>query len=402
MTGAAEGSVAAFHYLDWAATAPLCPQAEQAMRPFMQPGVEGLLLGNANANALHPAGRTAFKLLEQARKSVAVSLGARPDEVVFTSGATESCVMALTGLTDAAMLEEERRGHIDCVPRVVVSSIEHEAVLEAAHQLGTWGAEVVLVAPDSTGHVVPEALREACADGALLVSVQAVNNEMGAVQDIEALARVAHDAGALFHTDATQALGRVELDAHAWGVDALSVSGHKAGGPKGIGALYLKARTPFSAQAVGGGQESGRRGGTQNVSGAVGMAAAFAHAVEEREGQGKRLVELRDLAYGRLCALPGVQPVVEVAPGSAAFAPHIVAVTVQGVESETSVMQLGARGVAVSGGSACSSGSLDPSHVMRALGLPRDRALTLVRASFGELTEEADVDALVAALSELL
>lgn len=389
-------------YLDWAATAPLSEAALEAMRPFMVPGIEGLRGGNANANSLYTVGREAFRFLEQARRDVAQVLGARPDEVIFTSGATEADNAALFGIVDAVMMRADQQGHHDCVPQVVVSSIEHDAVLEAAEVLGRWGALITYVEPDRQGHISPEALAEVLTDEAILVSIMAVNNEVGSVMDIPALAQVAHKAGALFHTDATQALGKVPFSVKEWGVDALSISSHKVGGPKGVGALYLKARTPFTAQMVGGGQETNLRSGTQNVMGVVGFAAACRETAQADVSQAQFLRTLRDECYAGLLQHACVQATVEVEPGSTEYAPHIVNVLVRGFESETLILQLDRRGVCVSGGSACSSHSLDPSHVLTALGIARDDALTSLRISLGSSTTHEDIQAFLNAFSDVV
>ncbi len=389
-------------YLDWAATAPLSQAAADAMRPFLEPGVKGLEAGTSNANSLYAVGRTAFRALEDSREVVARCLGARPDEIVFTSGATEADNAALFGMVDALMMRAEQEGNHECVPQVVVSAIEHDAVLKAAETLNHWGAEVTLVAPDSSGRITPEALEKALNGRALLVSIMAVNNEIGSVMDIPALAKVAHDAGALFHVDATQAFGKVPISVREWGVDALSVSSHKIGGPKGVGALYLKARTPFTAQLVGGGQESGRRSGTQNVMGAVGFAAAARDVTRSLEEDAQRLTELRDYLYQALTKHPNVRAAVPVEQGSSRYSCHIVNVLVRGIESETLILQLDRRGFCVSGGSACSSQSLDPSHVLSAIGISRDDALGSMRVSLGNSTTREEVEAFVAAFGEVV
>ena len=389
-------------YLDWAATAPLCEDAAAAMMPFLQAETAGLVAGNGNANSLYEVGRTAFRALEQAREDIARAIKARPDEVTFTSGATEADNAALFGIVDAAMARVEQEGDHECVPQIVVSSIEHDAVLKAAETLGHWGAQVTYVEPDATGHISPQALAEALNERALLVSVMAVNNEVGSVMDIAALAEVAHSAGALFHVDATQAFGKIPVSVKEWGVDALSISSHKIGGPKGMGALYVKARTPFTAQIVGGGQESGRRSGTQNVMGAVGFAAAARAALGNLDADAQRLRGLRDRCYARLLDNPKVKPAVKVEPGSTEFAPHVVNVLVHGIESETLILQLDRRGFCVSGGSACSSHSLDPSHVLKAIGISRDDALGSLRVSLGNATTAEEIDAFVEAFNEVV
>ncbi len=387
-------------YLDWAATAPLCKEAADAMRPYLETGSHAFPL-QANANALYTAGREAFRNLEASRRLVAQALDARPDEIIFTSGATEADNAALFGLVDACMMQAEHTGG-HCVPQVIVSSIEHDAVLEAAKTLHQWGALVTLVDPDASGHITPEALEQVITDDAIVVSIMAVNNEIGSVMDVAALADVAHRHGALFHTDATQAWGKMPLSVKDWKVDALSVSSHKIGGPKGMGALYLKARTPFSAQIVGGGQESKRRSGTQNVCGAVGFAAAAKRLVDHAEQDASIMRTLRDYCYEGLRKHEGVAPTVPCEAGSTAYAPHIVNVMVEGMESETLILQLDRRGFCVSGGSACSSHSLDPSHVLTALSLPRDKALGSLRVSMGPDTTKEDITAFLDAFAEVI
>lgn len=389
-------------YLDWAATAPLCKEAREAMLPYLEAGVEGLRFGTGNANSLYEMGRVAFRALEQARETIARSIGARPDELVFTSGATEADNAALFGIVDACMMKAEQTGNHECVPQVVVSTIEHEAILEAVEVLGRWGAQITYIDPDASGHITPEALQEALSDRVMLVSIMAVNNEIGSVMDIPALAKVAHNAGALFHVDATQALGKVPLSVKKWGVDALSISSHKIGGPKGMGALFLKTRTPFTAQIVGGGQESGNRSGTQNVMGAVGFAAACQATLKDMDKETDRLRALRDECYKRFATYSVVRPTVQVEKGSAAFAPHVVNVVVKDIESETLIMQLDRQGVCVSGGSACASHDLNPSHVLKALGISRDEALGALRLSFGRDTTVQDLDRFFSAFDEVI
>ena len=388
-------------YLDWAATAPLCREAADAMRPYLEPGAANLALG-ANPNSLHSPGRAAFSALEESRSRIARALRAqRPDEVVLTSGATEADDAALSGIAHAV---RERRHADPSDERVAVSAIEHDAVLEPARRLAREGFDVVFVQPDRRGFVSPEALSAALgSDGhAALASVQAANSEVGSIQPVAELARAAHDAGALFHTDAVQALGKAPVDLGAWNVDAASFSAHKVGGPKGVGALYLKSRTPFAPLLLGGGQESGRRSGTQNPCGAAGFAAACRLAVEAQPSEQRRLRSLRDALYEALSAFPEIQLTVEVPAGSQRFLPNIVHVIVRGLESETLVLRLDSLGFGVSGGSACSSHSLSPSHVLRAMGVGADDALCALRVSMGRDTSESDIKAFAEAMKRCL
>lgn len=378
-------------YLDWAATAPLCTEAARAMEPYFVPGPANLA-ANGNANSLHTVGRTAFAALEDARLQVSRAIwAARPGEVIFTSGATEADNLALVGITDALLRKQQRSGRSPH-GTVITTAVEHDAVLSVVPELRDRGLNVKLLPVDRQGFVTADSLGAAITEDTLLVSVMMANNEMGAVQDIRNLATIAHRSGALFHTDATQAFGKVPVNVRELGVDAASFSAHKVCGPKGVGALYLKAHTPLTALVRGGGQEENRRSGTQNVAGAVGFAAAMRAAAELQDQEARRERVLRDRLYAALCAHPGVHPVVAVEPGSAAYLPNIVDVTVDGMESETLILQLDLAGFAVSGGSACSTGSLDPSHVLTALGIARDRALGALRVSFGRYTTETDIE----------
>ncbi len=389
-------------YLDYAATAPLCEEAADAMAPFGVPGVMNLAVGG-NANSLHSPGRAAFAAFEQARKSLARDLGARrPDEIIFTSGATEADGAALFGIVHAATAERRRRGAGDFVPHIIVSAVEHDAVLAPAKRLEAQGFRVTRLKPNRQGFIEVGALERALDADTVLVSIQAANSEVGSVHPIAELARAAHEAGAFFHTDAVQALGKVPVQMEAWDVDAASFSAHKVGGPKGVGALYLKARVPFEAQALGGGQEGGRRSGTQNVAGAVGYAAAVRAVVEAQKDEAKRLRALRDELYAACARMQDVEATVNVDRGSEQFLPNIVHVMVHGHESETLILRLDALGFGVSGGSACASHSLEPSHVLQALDIDADRALGALRISMGRFTTEEDVRAFIDALPRVM
>lgn len=391
-----------YAYLDYAATAPLAQEAADAMAPFFVVGRAGIAL-EANANSLHTPGRAAFAAMESARTKVARSIGAhRPSEIVFTSGATEADNAALFGIARAAVARRVQLGRPIDRPRVVICAIEHDAVLEPARRLASEGFELTVVDVDRAGFVDPAVLRSALGDDVVLVSIQAANSEIGSIQPIADLARVTHDAGALFHTDATQALGKVPVNVEAWGVDAASFSGHKIGGPKGTGALYLRLRTPFSPCMLGGGQETGFRSGTQNVCGIVGLAAACEAAVSLQEGEYARLASLRDALFAELSCIPSVVCTVDAGLNPERYLPNIVHVCVDGMESETLILRLDIAGVGVSGGSACSSNSLAPSHVLRAIGVSSDRALGALRVSMGRYTTQRDVDRFLSAFRDIV
>ncbi len=391
-----------FVYLDYAATAPLCEEAAQAMAPYMLAGRQNLLVGG-NANSLHSPGRKAFEDMEAYRRVLAKSLGARrPDEIVVTSGATEADNAALFGLASAEFDRCKRAGKGNFAPHVITTAIEHDAVLSPAKRLEAQGYRVTYLQPNKEGFIEPPALEAAIDADTVLVSVQMANSEVGSVQPIAELAKIAHRAGALFHTDAVQALGKTPVSLEKLGVDAASFSAHKVGGPKGVGVLYLRARTAFSAFMLGGGQETARRSGTQNVCGMAGFAAAAQASVASLDVEVKRLMKLRDKLYAGLVQMKGVSATVAVGEGDARFLPNIVHVLVDGLESETLILRLDTMGFGVSGGSACSSHSLEPSHVLRAMGVHSKKAHGALRISMGRYTTEEDVDAFLAALPNAL
>lgn len=378
-------------YLDWAATAPLCEESACALAPYLASGTETLCFGNANS--LHSVGRKAFIDLENAREKCAYLLGAaRPDEIIFTSGATEANNAALLGITRAYVAQQKQQGKHDFVPHIVISAIEHDSVLSVAKSLKASGIEVTLLKPDRNGFIHPDEFRNVLCENTLLASIQLANNEIGTIQDIKNLTSIAHERNVFFHTDAVQALGKIAINVRELGIDAASFSGHKVSGPKGVGILYLKANTPFSPLIVGGGQEQDRRSGTQNVSGVVGMIAACEAACDNQVEENERLTQLRDSLYRQLCANERVFPSVLVEKESSKFLPNIVNICVEGFESETLVLRLDQAGFAVSGGSACSSSSLEPSHVLQAIGIARDLSLGSLRVSLGRLTTEEEIE----------
>ena len=383
-------------YLDHAATTPLRAEALDAMLPFLRGG-------HGNPSSLHGAGRRARVAVERARGRVAGVLGCEPGEVVFTSGGTEADNLALRGVLTGAALRETGRGGL------VTSAAEHRAVLATAEALAAEGHPVVVLAPDGAGRLGPEAVAAAVTDRTGLVSVMYVNNETGAVNPVAALAAAAHDGGARFHTDAVQAAGLLALDVDALGADLLSVSAHKVGGPTGVGALYVRSGTPFGAAQTGGAQERGRRGGTENVAAVVGFAEALALAEAEREGHAARLSGLRDRLRVRVvAALPDARVNT---PGGAA--PHVLSVSFPprpraggpggaALDGEMLLAALDLEGVEASAGSACTSGALEPSHVLLACGLDWATAAATVRFSLGRETTEGDVDAAAAALARVV
>lgn len=355
-------------YLDEAATTPVKREVLEAMWPFFGPD-----FGNPSSH--HEVGESASRALEQARADVAQVLGARTSEITFTSGGTESDNAAIKGIALAA----PRGKH------VIVSSIEHPAVLESAEFLGRLGYEITVLDVDHHGMVQPDALAAALRDDTTLVSIQYANNEVGTIQQIETLSRLAADRGAPFHTDAVQAAGWLELDVTRLGVQAMSISGHKLGAPKGIGILYVARGTRWEPLIHGGGQESGHRSGTENVAAAVGMAAALRLA----GGASDDVVTRRDAFIDRVLAdVPGSVLTGHRGhrlPGSASF-------VFPGTNGETILLELEARGIVCSSGSACAAGSDDPSHVLTAMGYEAEVAQTAVRFTFGRTTTAGDLD----------
>lgn len=374
-------------YLDHAASSPLREQAREALLAYEEAPYAG-----ANPNSLHTMGRQAARALDGARADLARCLGGRfrPADVTFTSGGTESNNLAVLGMAEGARAKDRRR------TAVVLSAIEHDSILDLVPMLHERGFEVRLAPANREGVITAEALSGVLDQTCALVSVMSANNETGVVQPAGKLARAAHAAGALFHTDAIQAFGRVPLDIDE--ADAVSVAAHKIGGPVGIAALAVRGRVPLRPLMLGGGQELGRRPGTQDVSSALAFAAVAnwccAHLGQSRAATS----ELARGLYARLCAEgTGIVPTSGTAVGDDRL-PGIVSVLVPSMDSETLVLTLDQAGFEVSAGSACSSGSLDPSHVLSAMGIPRNDALGSLRISFDERTPKADLDAFADAL----
>ena len=370
-------------YLDHAATTPLCPAAREAVQEVVASGLAG-----ANPSSPHRPGRRARALLDEARDTVAGLLGVEAGELIFTSGGTEADNLALMGAARAVRRERGRRG-------LVVSAIEHHAVLEAARALEREGFAVEWAGCDARGRVPPEAVEEAIrrlearGERPGVVALMLVNNEVGTLQPVAEAAEVAHRAGALLMTDAVQGAFVEALSPKQLGCDLLTLSAHKFGGPQGAGAVYVRRGIPFDPLGYGGGQERGLRPGTENVLGIVGMAAAFAWARRERaavEGH-KRRLEARLL---RRLAEQGLQ--VAVNGAEAPRIPGLMSLYVPGVEAETLLVELDMAGVACSYGSACSSGSMRPSHVLQAMGLPPERVRGSIRVSIGATNTPEEMD----------
>ena len=363
-------------YLDHAATTPVRPEVLEAMLPYLGAASFG------NPSSAHRFGRAARAGLEQARREVAAALGAEPSQVVFTSGGTEADNLAVIGASLAAAHQGRTR-------LVAVSAVEHKAVLAAAHQVTQQGGEERVVPVDRDGLLELTALDEVLRDTPAVVSVMWVNNETGVRQPIEEIAERCRAAGVLLHSDAVQAFGKLPVALSQLPCTLLTISGHKIGAPKGIGALIVRDRKAIEAIIHGGGQQFGIRPGTENVAGAVALGRAATLAVEEREAEARRLAALRDSLLSRLRA---VVPDLVLHGEAAPRAPHVLNFAVPGAESEALLMHLDLAGVAASGGSACSTGAAEPSHVLTAMRVPRALALGSIRMSLGHDTTEGDLD----------
>lgn len=358
-------------------------------------------LAGVNPNSLHSLGRKAAARLEVARREIARSFGARvrPSEIILTNGGTEANQLALLGLAEGARQRDRKRDRKR--DRVIVSAIEHDSILDNLPLLRAAGFTVDLVQPCRAGYIEPAALSDMLGDDVALVSIMVANNETGVVQPIRELAAAAHAAGALFHTDAIQGYLHIPLDVHELGVDAMTVAAHKIGGPVASGALYLKNRTPLRPRIFGGGQEAGRRAGTQDLRTQLAFAAAASALLPTVAQERATLQALSDKLYATLTAHPRIHATM----GDYAQAnrlPGMVSIYVDGMDSEELIIKLDAAGFEVSAGSACSSGSMDPSHVLSAMGIGREQALGALRISFDDRVNSADLDDFAQALLSIV
>jgi cysteine desulfurase len=357
-------------YLDHAATTPADPEVVRTMLPYFTDHF-------GSASTLYSIGKEARQAVDEAREKVARLIGARPDEVYFTSGGTESDNWAIVGAT----LANEAKGN-----HVITSKIEHHAVLEPCHFLEKRGFEVTYLAVDPDGLVDPDEVRRAITDRTILISVMHANNEIGTIEPVEEIGQIAREKKVLFHTDTVQTVGSIPVDVNAIGCDMLAISAHKLYGPKGIGAMYLRKGTRIQRFMQGGGQETNRRAGTHNVPGIVGLGKA-AELARERMGEAiPRLTSLRDaLTRGIFEEIPDVK----LNGHRTKRLPNNVNVSFEGIEGESMILLLDMQGICVSSGSACTSGSLDPSHVLMALGMKHEQAHGSLRLTLGrENTEE--------------
>jgi cysteine desulfurase len=362
-------------YLDNSATTPVASEVLEAMNPFFQSSY-------GNASSLHSAGREARKAVEKSRNLIAERLGIQPSEIVFTSGATEADNLALLGTA----LGAKNGGHI------IISRIEHDAVLHAAAWLATQGYDITTLDVDEFGRVDPDAVRETIHPDTLLVSVMAGNNEIGTIQPIREIGEICKEQNVLFHTDAVQAYGKVELPMDV--IDMLSVSAHKLHGPKGVGFLYVRKGVKLTPILHGGGHEGGRRSGTENVPGIIGLGAATQIAFEECDQVTHRMKGFRDRLVAEVLKLPGTQLNGHITDSL----PHIVNFSFAAIEGESLIMKLDEHNIAASTGSACSSPNLKPSHVLVALGVPLSMAHGSLRISTGRQTTDREIKAFLEVL----
>jgi cysteine desulfurase len=374
---------AVVHYLDHAATSPVLPEVREAMLPFLDDRW-------GNPSSIYATGREARKGVDEAREKLALAIGSAPEEVVFTGSGTEADNLAVKG---AAWANEAKGKHI------LLPKIEHHAVLDSAEWLGDRGFEIEFLPTDEHGVVAPQTVADRLRDATILVCVMLANNEIGTIEPVAEIAQLCRDRGVTTFTDAVQALGKIHVDVKAIGVDLAAFSAHKIGGPKGTGALYVRRGVKVVPHTHGGGQERGRRSGTENPAGAVGFATAAEIVTDEIETQAPRWRALRDrlqtglterIADIRLNGHPTKR------------LPHNLNVSVRGVVGEDVLLMLDAMGICASTGSACQSGSVEPSYVLGACGVPREWAQGALRFTVGRDTTDTDVDAVLEALPKIV
>lgn len=360
-------------YLDYCATTPIHPLVQKAM-------LAGLEVNFGNPSSMHGYGRTARQLIENAREQVAAGIGAAPNEIVFTSGATESNNLVLAGTLHKLAPEKNH---------LITTSIEHHAVLHCAEALERDGFQLTILPVDRDGLVSPEELQKSIRPETALVSIMMVNNEIGTLQDLPALTEIARKHGIWFHTDAVQAAPCLEVDVNSLGVDFLSLSAHKIYGPKGVGALYLRTGTDIKPSLFGGSQERKLRPGTENVPGILGLGAAMALRSENLASRWDHFQNLRSMLIG---GLKEIAPDCEINGPEDQLSPHVISATFSDVDGELLLFHLSQQGVAVSLGSACTSEDLEPSHVLSAIGLPPEKIEGTVRISLGEPTTRREIN----------
>ena len=364
-------------YLDNAATTALSPKVLEKMMPYLTD-----IYGNASSP--HSFGQNARIGVEHAREQVARAINADPSEIVFTGCGTESDNTVLFGVAERYAKKGDH---------IITTNVEHHAILHSCAALEKKGIKVTYLPVDKDGLVTPEQVRDAITDKTILVSVMFANNEVGTIMPIPEIAAVCHEKGVLFHTDAVQAAGHIPIDVKAMGIDMLSISGHKFHGPKGVGVLYERKGIRLPSYIIGGEQEKGRRAGTENVAGIVGLGEALELAVTNMSETSARMTRMRDrLIEGIEATIPEVK----LNGHRTKRLPNNVNFSIKYIEGESILLMLDMAGIAASSGSACTSGSLDPSHVLMAIGLPHEVAHGSLRLSLSELTTEEDIDYIIA------
>jgi cysteine desulfurase len=367
-------------YLDHNATTPVHAAVVDRMTGVLRDEF-------GNPSSVHHFGQRTKALVDEARSSVAALIGADPTEVVFTAGGTESDNFAIRGAAEATQVSGRRH--------LIASSIEHEAVVNTLKALARRGWRTTLLPVDQRGVVAPDALREAITDDTAIVSVMHANNEVGTIQPIAELAQISHEKGALFHTDAVQSTGKIAVNVKTLGVDLLSLSAHKMNGPKGVGALWMRRGTRLVPFVTGGRHERGRRAGTENVAGIVGLGVAATLAADKMAAENTRLSALRDrLERDILRLVPGTA----INGGESPRVPNTSNISFERIEAESLLIALDLEGIAVSTGSACSSGTLEPSHVLKAMGFPAHRTQNSIRFSLGMGNTDAEIDRVLVVL----
>ncbi len=366
-------------YLDFNATTPVEPEVLDAMLPYFSAEF-------GNAASIHTFGQKGRAAVETARESVAALIGARPQEIVFTSGGTESDNHAIFGIVGQSLSAGSSR---NSVPHLITTAVEHEAVLNSCEALEKAGASVTYLSVDREGRVDPDSVRRAILPETLLITVMHANNELGTIQPLEEIGRIAHEADVYFHTDAVQSAGKLPIEVKAMGVDLLSISGHKLYAPKGVGALYIRGGTRLRQFLYGGHHQRGFRPGTENVPGIVGLGKAAERARKTLTQDNKKISAFRDeLEQGLLARVPDSR----VNGGAAPRTPNTTNLLFPGLEGEALVIALDLKGLACSTGAACSSGAVEPSHVLTAIGLSPEEARASLRFSLGRHTSAQDID----------
>ncbi|GHV18097.1 cysteine desulfurase NifS [Clostridia bacterium] len=370
-------------YLDNAATTPLRPEVLEVMMPYLTEHY-------GNPSSIYKLGRDSRIAIDNAREKVANILGTDSQRIYFTSGGTESDNWAVKGVAHS----NSKKGK-----HIITSEIEHHAILHACDTLEREGYEITRIPPDGFGIISPEKLKKAIRDDTILVTIMQANNEIGTIQPIAELAKIAHEKNAYFHTDAVQSLGHIPVNVDDLGVDLLSLSGHKFGGPKGVGVLYVRKGVRLAGYMDGGGQERNMRAGTENTAGIVGLAHALELATSEIESESARQITLRDKLINNILS---TIPYSRLNGSADKRVPNNVNISFEFIEGESLLLLLDMQGIAASSGSACTSGSLDPSHVLLSIGLPHEKAHGSLRLTLGRDTTEQDVDFVVEKLDPIV